>query len=232
MRRLVLPLLATASLAACGAASAATRDFPVGGFDRIASSVTFDVHVRTGGAPHVTATGPQELLDRLQIDVGGGELRIRTQRGNWFSGWNWHGGRGRIEVSVPMLQAASLSGPGDLTIDAVRVPRFSATLSGPGNLGIGALEARSLALTLSGPGNIVLAGRAETAAMMLSGPGDIKAANLTARTATVQLSGPGDITATVTGTVQGTLTGPGDITIRGGARCDISKHGPGDVHCG
>ena len=232
MPRPMLPiLLGAAATLAPSSAHAANRAFPVGGFDRISTSVPFDVHVRTGAAPGVRAEGPQEALDRLRIEVRGGELVISSQRGRWFSGWSGRGQRMVIEVSAPMVRATTVSGPGDLTVDRVSGPRFAATLNGPGNLGISALQTGQLDIVLNGPGDVTLAGRAETANLVLHGPGDIRAGNLTARDAVVQLSGPGDVVATVTGTVRGTLSGPGDITIRGGARCDIARRGPGDVHC-
>lgn len=228
MIRSALLLLAAA---AAVPASAATRDFRVAGFDRVTTSVPFDVHVRTGTAAGVRASAPQEVLDRLQVQVRGGELVISLRRGSWFSGWNRPAGRSVIEVGAPMIQGATLNGPGDLTVDRVRTPRFTATLSGPGNLSIGSVDARQVNATLNGPGDLTLAGRTETADLVLHGPGDIRAAGLTAREATVTLSGPGDLTTTVTGHVAGTLSGPGDITIAGGARCDIAKRGPGEVHC-
>lgn len=233
MRIRTLAFLLTSATAGCGmTANAATRTFPVGGFDRISTAVPFDVHVHTGAAPAVRAEGPQEALDRLRVTVRGGELAIEAEPGHWMSGWSWRRQRMVIDVSVPMVRAASLRGPGDLTVDRVRTSRFEATLSGPGDLGIGAIEADRLNVVLNGPGDVTMAGRVGTASLVLRGPGDIHGAGLTARDATVLLSGPGDIVATATGTVEGTLSGPGDITIRGGARCRITKHGPGDVHCG
>ncbi len=189
------------------------------------------MQVHTGAAPSVHAQGPQEALDRLIVEVVNGELVIRSRSGSWFSGWNWHRERAIIDVTVPMLTAATLSGPGDLTIDRIQARGFGGTLRGPGNLSIGSLETGDVTLTLEGPGDIRVNGRAVTAHVTLRGPGDVKAAGLTVRDATVNLGGPGDISLTATGTVSGALTGPGDIDIRGGARCQISKHGPGDVSC-
>ena len=233
MHRAMLAVLAAVTAVAGSPASAATRAFPVGGFDRIASSSPFDVRVHTGGAPAVRAEGSQEALDRLRVEVHGGELVIATARGagGWFSGWGMHTQHAVIDVTVPMIAAARLSGPGDLSVDRVHAPRFEATLSGPGDIAIGMVETGQLTFTLSGPGNITAAGRAGTAAVTLSGPGDIRAAKLMTRDATVMLSGPGDVALSASGTVRGRLSGPGDITITGGARCDIVKHGPGDVHC-
>jgi hypothetical protein len=214
-----------------GRSEAASRGFTVGQFDRIQSGVPFDIRVRTGAAPSVHAQGPKEALDRLVIEVQGGQLVIRTQRGNWWPHWNTKRERAVIDVTVPTLTAAALNGPGDMSIDRVSGRAFAATLNGPGDLSIGSVETGDLTLAVSGPGDLKVTGRTTTARVTLRGPGDIRASDLTARDATVTVSGPGDVALTATGTVTGSLNGPGDVTIRGGARCTITKHGPGDVRC-
>lgn len=222
------------ALASAATAEAAERNFPTGGgFDRISNSTPFDVHVHTGKSPAVHASGTDEALNRLQIENRGGELRIGTKPGRWFSGWHWGNNvRARIDVTVPMITAASLSGPGNLTVDNVRTRAFTVGLSGPGNVNVDAVQAEAIDLHLSGPGDIAIAGQAGHATLNLSGPGNIHADKLSLGDATVHLSGPGNIDATVTRTADISLSGPGDVRIRGGARCSIHKSGPGDVHCG
>lgn len=232
MRRLILSALLAASAAV--PVIAAERPFPTGGsFDRVSNSTPFDVYVHTGKAASIQAVGSTEALDRLQIDNRGGELRIGTKSGSWFSGWHWNRNeRARIDVTAPMVSEVHLSGPGNLTVDSVRTRDFGAHLSGPGNIDVGAVEASGITLSLSGPGDISVVGHAGRAVMNLSGPGNIHAGKLNLVDASVTLSGPGDIDATVTRTAEVRLSGPGDITIRGGAHCTIHKSGPGDVNCG
>ena len=226
-------LAAALALVGAGTAHAAERNFPTGAFDRVSNSTPFDVYVHTGKAPSAHAVGPDEALKRLQIENRGGELHIGQKSGSWFSGWNWgHGTHARIDITVPMISAANLSGPGNLTVDNVRTRTFGVTLSGPGNVNVGSVQAETIDLHLSGPGDIAVAGHAGRATMNLSGPGNIRADKLSLAEATLRLSGPGDIDATVTRTADVSLSGPGDIRIRGGARCAIHKSGPGDVHCG
>ena len=226
-------LLAALALAACSSADAASRSFPVGGFDKVRNAAPVDVRVRTGGAPGARAEGPQAVLDRLEIGVRNGELVIGMKRGSWSSGWNWNGGgKTVVEVSVPGLSAAAVSGPGNLTIDRVRAPAFAVSLSGPGDIDVGLLETRNATLSLSGPGDMKIAGRADVATLSLSGPGDIHAKGFTTRNLTVSLSGPGDIDVVATGTATVNLSGPGDVRIGGHPRCTVRKSGPGDVRCG
>lgn len=233
MSRLI-PLAAIAiAMIGAGAAEAAERNFPTGGdFHAVSNSTPFDVYVHTGKAPGVHAIGTDEALDRLRIENRGGELRIGSKSGGWFSGWHWGGQKARIDVTVPMIGEVSLAGPGNITVDTVRTRDFGVHLSGPGDVNVGSVEASGVTLNLSGPGDIKVAGHAERAVMHLSGPGNIHAGGLNLGDADVTLSGPGDIDATVTRNADLRLSGPGDIRIRGGAHCNIQKSGPGDVHCG
>jgi hypothetical protein len=231
MRRLMLSVLLAATAAA--PVLAAERSFPTGQFDRVSNTTPFDVYVHTGKAPGAHAVGSADALDKLLIENRGGELRIGTKPGRWFSGWHWgRGQNARIDVTVPMIIAANLSGPGNLNVDAVRTRAFTTNLSGPGDIAIGLVEAGDLDVHLSGPGDITLAGHAGTARLSLSGPGNIHAAKLALSDATVSVSGPGDVDATVARTADVRLSGPGDVRIRGGAHCAIHKSGPGDVTCG
>jgi hypothetical protein len=232
MSRLI-PLAAIALIGA-GAAQAAERNFPAGGgFDRVANSTPFEVYVHTGKSPSVHAIGTSEALDRLEIENRGGQLRIGTKSNGWFGGWHWgRGERLRIDVTVPMVSEVSVSGPGNLTVDAVRTRDFGAHVSGPGNVNVGAVEAAGVTLHVSGPGDIRIAGHAGRAEMNVSGPGNIHAGGLNLGDANVTVSGPGDIDATVTRTADVRVSGPGDVRIHGGARCSIHKSGPGGVQCG
>jgi len=234
MSRLMPLAAAAAAMIGTGAAQAAERNFPTGGeFHSVSNSTPFDVYVHTGKAPGVHATGNDEALNRLEIENRGGQLRIGTKPGSWFSGWHWGGGeRARIDVTVPMIGEVSLAGPGNITVDTIRARDFGIHLSGPGNVNVGSVQAGGITLNLSGPGDIHVAGHADRAVMHLSGPGNIHATGLNLGEADMTLSGPGDIDATVTRNADVRLSGPGDIRIQGGAHCNIQKSGPGDVHCG
>ena len=236
-RNVPVALLAGGGILLVGALMSATRGhaadrgFSVGPFDRIQSSVPYNVRVHTGPAASVHAEGSKEALDRLVVEVAGGELVIRNSTRTWWGGWNWHHEKVTIDVTTPMLTAAKLSGPGDLAIDRITGPSFTAVQNGPGNLLIRQADVGDISLSLSGPGDVKVLGRATTAHLSVRGPGDLRARDLTVRDATVDLSGPGDISVTATATATGTLRGPGDNVVHGGARCSISKSGPGDVTC-
>ena len=228
-------LFAAALLATAVAvpALAETRDYRVGGFDRINSAGPWDVRVWTGRGPAVKANAPQDVLDRLTIEVRGGELFIGSKSGSWLKPWNWgKGSHTVIDVNVPALAGFRLSGPGDVTIDRVKSAAFTGKISGPGDITIGAVEAGRLDLSISGPGNFILAGKAGPTRVSISGPGDVKGGNLTVGDIDVSVSGPGTVILTSFGSATGTISGPGDVRIGGHPRCNIRTSGPGDVKCG
>ena len=125
--------VAALSLLAAAPAAAAERNFPVGGFDRLALEGSPDVTVVTGRAPSVRATGDADALDRLDVHVEGGTLRIGHKR----NGWNWDWGRHartHVEVTVPMLRGVDTAGSGDVRVDRIKVRDFAGAIAGSGSL--------------------------------------------------------------------------------------------------
>ncbi len=220
-------------LTASAPAMAATRTFPVGAFQKVRSSVPFDVVVRTGAPLGVHAIGKDDLLARLHVSVRNGELVIEADKGRWFQTFTVRKeDKVTINVTAPRLSGAALAGPGDMTVNALRAPAIGISLSGPGNLSVGMVEAGRTEIDLSGPGNVTLAGKSGSATVNARGPGDVRGTGWTVNDATVDLMGPGSVSLTALRTAKVRLTGPGDVRIGGRPRCEVFKRGPGSVRCG
>jgi hypothetical protein len=210
----------------------AQRAFEVGAFDRIALSGSPDVIVAVGGAPSVRAEGDADLIERLEVVVENGRLKIgvRERSGRWFS-FRHHSGV-TLHVTVPSLAGAAIEGSGDIRIDRVQGTAFNGSIAGSGDLEIGALAVGEANFSVAGSGGIRGAGSAERATISVAGSGDIDLVRLEAGDATVSLAGSGDIGIRATRTAAIDLRGSGDINVAGPARCTISKAGSGDVRCG
>jgi hypothetical protein len=209
----------------------AQRAYQVGAFDRIALSGSPDVIVAVGGAPSVRAEGDAELIERLEVTVENGQLRIgvREGSGRWFS---FRHDRGvTLHVTVPSLAGAAIGGSGDIRIDRVQGERFNATVAGSGGLDIASLVVADAQFAVAGSGSIRAAGRAERANAAVTGSGDVDLARLETGAATVALTGSGDIGIRAMQTAAIELRGSGDINVSGPARCTITKSGSGDVRC-
>jgi hypothetical protein len=238
MRAMLLAGLAFTAACSAGAQSgeggatvagggASSRNFQVGGFDRINLSGSPEVRVAVGGQVSVRADGDAADLERLEIAVVDNELRIGMRPGNW----TMHRGI-VIHVTVPALQAASLNGSGDINIDRVQGPAFAATVGGSGDLDVRQLRVGNASFNLTGSGGIRAQGGAQRTNASLNGSGDLSLSGFETADATVALIGSGDIALRATGSAAVQLTGSGGVTIAGGARCTIAKTGSGDVSCG
>ncbi|KPF78857.1 hypothetical protein IP88_02995 [alpha proteobacterium AAP81b] len=211
-------------------ASAAERGFPATGFDRVEATGSEDVTIVTGGAPSVTATGPQARLDRLDIRVEGNTLRIGHKRGmnlSWSSGDDV-----RIRVTMPALAGIELTGSGNVTADRGSGAAFGAKVTGSGDLSIARLDSSRPTLSITGSGNLTAAGRCDAATLSVAGSGDLILDKLVCNSADVSVMGSGDVRVTARQTASANLMGSGDIVITGGAKCTTRKMGSGDISCG
>lgn len=236
MARLMM-LAAVAMLGACGtvraenAGPSGTRSFALHGFDRVSLRGSDNVVVKVGGAESVNATGPQNILDKLKIEVVDGELRIGREKNSWNISWGKHDPV-IVTVTLPQMRAASVAGSGDMKVDRIQTAAFSGSIAGSGNLAIDALQADSAKLDIAGSGDAAVAGEAKSLEASIAGSGDLDAKGLKAASARISIAGSGDVSAQVTGDADVSIVGSGDVVLTGNPRCRISRMGSGDVKCG
>ena len=177
MRTMIL--LATAAglgLGACGHSSAETgrtiqRDFAVGAFDKIEVAGPFNVTVTTGGKPAVHASGDSSLIDKMEVVVEGGALKIRPIKRDHMFNWNFgsHHHAAKVTVSVPMLSEAAIAGSGGIAIDTIKGDHFKGEIAGSGDLAVGSIETGSLELSIAGSGGVKASGKARARPMKSPG---------------------------------------------------------------
>ncbi len=215
-------------VAATGGGNA--RDYAINGFTAVKLTGSDDVDVRIGPAFAIHATGPAKVLDRLKIERDGDTLRVGRKNGTGFS---WGSDKGaRIAVTMPAIQAAAVTGSGDLTIERAAGDSFKASSTGSGGLSIEALDVKHGEFSLTGSGDINAKGRAATLVMSVTGSGDIDAKGVAASRATVSVLGSGSANATVNGAADVSSLGSGDIDLGAGATYTVKKLGSGEVRCG
>lgn len=232
---IALPLLA---LAACGAANSESRDrgpdgtrsFAVGPFDAVSLEGSDNARVVRGPALSVSATGPQRVLDLLNIRVERNTLKIdrKSGRTNWLRG-DYRGAM--ITVTMPMITAAGVAGSGDMTVDRADGESFGAAVEGSGNLKVTSITVKRAQLAAEGSGNLTIAGTANDAAMAAEGSGNIDARGLVTQQATIAVEGSGDISATVRQRATIAVEGSGNVDVTGTDNCSIVKEGSGEARC-
>ena len=232
--RLRLTALALIGLAAAAAAptvaSAAERRFALTGFDKVSAAGSEDVVITTGKTASVVAIGPQERLDKLEISVDGGTLKIRQKSG---SSWSWGSKDGVvIRVSLPALHAVSTAGSGNVSADGGSGPDFVASIAGSGDMRITNVNSAAVRLSTAGSGDFIVAGKCTTLKSGISGSGDMDLAGLACADADVAISGSGDVMVNASRTANVRISGSGDVRVTGGAKCTSRTSGSGDVSCG
>lgn len=231
-------LLVSVALAACNhdrhedPGPIVSKAFPVGDFQKLEVAGSYDVDVKTGSKASVNVRGPQNIIDRMLVEVKGDELHIGSRGRNGFHfNWGSHHDGVQVTVTVPMLTGAALAGSGDIRVDRVAGDKFAGSIAGSGDLQVAAIEVKALAVNIAGSGDVQVAGKAESAEYNIAGSGDLDASALEAKDLNVSIAGSGDVRGRAVGTAKISIMGSGDANITGGAKCDVSKMGSGDAHC-
>lgn len=238
----VLILVSTLALAACGftadaqegarAGATTQRSYEVGAFEGVALAGSQDVIVTVGGPVSVRAEGDAEAIEKMEVKVENGTLKIGNRN---RSGLSFDMGRRApvtVYVTVPSLSSAAVAGSGDMRIDKVSGDRFAAALAGSGDLEIAALAVQQANFSVAGSGDIRASGTAASIDASIAGSGDIDVSALAARQAKAAIVGSGNISAQASQTAQVSVMGSGNVRMAGGARCQVDKRGSGDVECG
>jgi hypothetical protein len=208
-------------------ASAETRTFEVGGFDRIAASSAADIRFTAASRTSVVVDGDSAAIDALDIRTEANTLIVGQRRGVRWP----RRARATVLVSAPALTGGSVSGSGDLGIDQVMGATFDGLTEGSGNLRIDTLRVRRATLAASGSGNITAGGSVDVLEAEATGSGNVDARTLNARSARVTVEGSGNVDAHASDEAEAKSSGSGNATVTGGARCTARATGSGLAIC-
>ena len=210
----------------------ASRTFALSGFTGVTLAGPDNVVVRRGDRFAVTASGPRDQLDRLDVKLDGSNLSIGRKHRDWGS-WtgHWGGRRVTITVTLPALTKVTLAGSGDIDVDTIGGDQAEASVGGSGDIKFAAVNAGRLQLSIAGSGDISATGRAANVHASVVGSGNIDTPALSAAYADISVTGSGDVAMAVTGHAAISVIGSGDVTVTGGGACTKSKVGSGDITC-
>jgi hypothetical protein len=222
MRIFLLAVCASCALAA--PAQAATRNFGITSFTKVRVEGPFRVTLATGVAPFARANGSSAALDRLDIEVRGDTLIVRSA-----SSWGGYPGAnpGPVEVSLGThdLSNAWLNGAGLLGIDRARGLSFALSVQGSGRAEIASVEADQMNVSLVGSGSAKLAGHTKKLTALVRGISALDATGLTATDATIGADGAATVDANVSGDATVDATGPATIRLTGRSSCTLKVAG-------
>jgi hypothetical protein len=165
-----------------------------------------DVTVTIGEIQSVVVEADDNILPLIETNVKGGKLVISTKP---FTSINPNLPV-RVTVTVKVLEAAKVSGSGNITIQG--------------------LMAKAVRFDLPGSGNISAAGTTEKVTISLNGSGNILCDDLKAQSAIVDLNGSGTINVYASESLDATIKGSGTVQYSGNpAHIKQSVSGSGTI---
>jgi hypothetical protein len=142
--------------------------------------------IRVGAATSLALTGGERTLENISTEVRDGRLIVDAKKG-----WLWNHGEVNLDITVPVLREA--------------------TISGAGNLDIQNAQGDALELAVNGAGNIVATGEIQSLTVHINGAGDAVLAGLRARDARVVVNGTGNVTVNAADALSADVNGVGSV---------------------
>lgn len=218
------------SAAAVHGQSKETRN--VDSFTKIAFRHAGKLYLKQGSPQKVELEGSKEVLREIETDVEGSKLVIGKE-GKWFD-WSWDDDdRITVYITVPNIEAVSVSGSGDV-IGQTRITGsdFEFNVSGSGSLALEVDATGDIEADVSGSGDMDLKGKCNDFESDVSGSGKVVIAMTITNTADFSVSGSGRIQAAGTSDeVKTSISGSGKVLAADlqTNRCQVRISGSGDV---
>lgn len=199
------------------------RDVP--SFKEVRLNGSMDVEITVGGSQSVKVIADDNIIDNIETDVRGDELRIGLENGHYS-----HIKVMRVVITMPEITGADIHGSGDMTVKGAKADRFELELQGSGDATFSGAKFGDLEIELQGSGDIELDGTCMSIDIELQGSGDVDAGDMECETAKVSLRGSGDVEVFASKSADVGVHGSGDIVVRGEpGKLNSRVRGSGDI---
>tara|TARA_R110002073_G_scaffold4213_3_gene28025 strand:+ start:1245 stop:1964 length:720 start_codon:yes stop_codon:yes gene_type:complete len=203
-----------------------TKTRTVSDYDAISVAGSFDVKLVAGNEGNLTIHIDENLLEYLETEVNGDNLKI-----SWKKGVNISTHK-KILITVPFvdIERVSLAGSGDVySDDVIKATEFKISLAGSGDVKLH-IAASDISSSIVGSGDVDLRGNATSIRCSISGSGDIDAYQLTSDKADVSISGSGGVKISVKDNLKARISGTGNVYYKGNPKYqDFKVSGSGSV---
>jgi hypothetical protein len=204
-----------------GVAETVTYDFE--SFDEVDVGGVFETSITVvDGPPTVEITVDDNLVDRLDVSVDGGELKIETNGGMDF------GVDPTVVITMPELTELDVEGAASVFVTGAKTTSLAVDLSGATDVDI-ELDVTSLDIDGSGASSITAKGTATELTMDLSGASSADLSGVAIETVSLDLSGSSDAIFGETAEVSGDLSGAATIEVPEETSVSVESSGGASV---
>ncbi|MBO9561360.1 MAG: DUF2807 domain-containing protein [Niastella sp.] len=200
----------------------------VANFTKVSLNIPAILYVTQEPGFKLTIDAQQNILDMIQTNVSGDELRIRFDNDKRLGNHD----KIIIRVSAPLFNSLGISGSGDISSSsALQSSSLWLGLSGSGSITLAEVNVTDkIDAYISGSGNIqVNTGTANNGGLNISGSGGIEMLGVTFRNIETHISGSGNIKATVTNQLEAHISGSGSVYYKGTPAVNTHISGSGSV---
>lgn len=223
---LFIGLLATSESAFGQPSSTETRN--VGDFTKVTFGIAGELIINIGPEYALSLEGRRSVLGEVETRVSDGRLMIRKSS----SGFTFNNERITVRITMPLMEALSLSGSGKaLVADRLVSDKLNLVVSGSGKLVVSELEVDELACVISGSGDIIAdqGGSVDEGKIVISGSGSLSGEHVMIDHLNVAVSGSGSCCCQVSDSLDAVVSGSGNVTYNGNPRINARVSGSGRV---
>jgi hypothetical protein len=216
-------MLVSAALIAFGQGK---EERDVSTFTGVSLGISGDLYL-TQGSPQKVIIQAESNLDKIETEVKGGVLRIKTDN------WNSKLKGVKIWITMPEVETLNVSGSGNIFAETgIDADELGLKVSGSGKIKIPELKGDEIDAAISGSGDMILAGSADEMGISISGSGGVYAKGLKVKECSIKISGSGSCEIDATGELDASISGSGRVTYYGDPQIDARVSGSGKVRKG
>ncbi len=199
----------------------------VSGFNSIASSGPFDVHIKIDGTESLKISASKDVINEIETVVEEGRLHIKFKH---HDEWN-HKDYGKIDVYITAksLSALANAGSGSIRVDGtLSGENVNISIAGSGEIE-SSVKSGMLHASISGSGSIHLNGSANEAKVNIAGSGNMNGKEFKTGSASVSIAGSGNAYLAADKSLSAHIVGSGSVIYSGNATVDSRTIGSGRV---
>jgi len=215
-------------LGVAGLASAETRTYDLGAFNKIDISAGLDLAFEAGGAQSISVENEKGDFSDIDVFVRGDTLVLKRKKNNW--GWNNRRERYSITVTAPQISDVEASSGSDVTGRNMSGDQVSIDVSSGADVVVTGVDGGTVRIETSSGSDASVAGTCQTVRAESSSGSDIEARDLVCETGYADASSGSDITIHATSSVNAEASSGADVNVYGGpTTVDSDKSSGGSV---
>jgi hypothetical protein len=197
-----------------------TETREVSDFDRVALAGFGHLIITQGDRESLEIEAPQDMLDRIETEVEGGQLTIGFKR-TWMD-WiddvlavGLSGKPVRYNLTVKRLSNLLIMGAARVQVTGLKTEQLAVDLRGTGEVRIASLDAERLEVSLPGAGAVRASGRSTEQTVTINGAAIYEAGELRSQRVKATVHGVGNATVWAVEELDATIRGVGEVSYYG-----------------